>query len=61
MAILSVADLAPVPPHVSRLEDRGFIGAESGSFGVNLYCSVIAEVAVLSPRGGSEQMPPMFI
>jgi len=56
MAILSVADLAPVPPHVSRLEDRGFIGAESGSFGVNLYCSVIAEVA-----GALEQMPPMFI
>jgi hypothetical protein len=30
---------------VSRLEDRGFIGSESGSFGVNLYCSVVAEVA----------------
>ena len=26
-----VADLAPIRPHVSRLEDRSFIGSASGS------------------------------
>ena len=34
---------------MSRLEDRGFIWSESGSFGVDLYCSVVAEVAWCSP------------
>jgi hypothetical protein len=36
MAVLLVADLAPIRPQVSRLEERGFIGSESGRFGVNL-------------------------
>jgi hypothetical protein len=44
MAVLSVADLAPIRPRVSSLEDRAFIRSESGSFGVNLYCLVVAEV-----------------
>src|SRR6266436_3470899 len=30
---------------IRTLPERGFIGSESGSFGLNLYCSVVAEVA----------------
>jgi hypothetical protein len=29
---------------VSRLEDCGFIWSKSGSFGVNVYCLIVAEV-----------------